>query len=405
MQAPGSLPTLTSGRLATIVASRLVLNAIFRLTYPLIPFAAASFGASTGAVTWLVTIQVLAGLASPLGGWLGDRFGYRDTMSLGLAVVCCGAIGAALAPGLGTTVAALGIAGLGMAIYQPAMQAYVSVLTPLARRGRALGVVEFAWSLAGILAVPPLVGLAERTRSLQAPFGVLAVCTFAARLLGHRVLPAERHRTRRPEDQRESLRPLLAQPMFWSLLLFLWLALSGVETIFIVQAPWLAANFGASPQQIGNTLVAFGIGELIGVSLATAFTDRIGKVRAPLIGYTTAALIYVLLPLLGRDWPSYILLFMLLAIAFEFAIVASFALTSALDPARRGVVMAGAALTMTTGRAGGSRIGSWLYESTNILVNGLVAAVLTLIGVLIASRVRPQERDHDTKEAEVVTIL
>src|SRR3712207_7712307 len=112
-------PTLTSSRLATLVASRFVVNAIFRLTYPLLPVAAAAYGASTAEVTWLVTIQVLAGLASPLGGWLGDRYGYRDTMSLGLAIVSTGVGTAAVVSTLNAMIAALGVVGFGMAIYHP----------------------------------------------------------------------------------------------------------------------------------------------------------------------------------------------------------------------------------------------------------------------------------------------
>ena len=117
---------LTYPRLATIVASRLVLNAIFRVVYPLVPFAALHFGVPARMATWLVTIQVLAGLASPIGGWLGDRRGYRTTMLLGLAVVLVGTAAVAIVKGLPATVAAFGLVGVGTAIYQPAMQAYVS---------------------------------------------------------------------------------------------------------------------------------------------------------------------------------------------------------------------------------------------------------------------------------------
>src|SRR5688500_11936528 len=159
LQHPISNPLLTPGRLAIIVASRLMLNAIFRVAYPLVPFVAASFGVSLRAATWLVTIQVLAGLASPLGGWLSDRRGYRGTMLLGLGISCVGAVGVALAGEFATLVAALAVIGLGTAMYQPSMHAYVGELTPLARRGRALGIVELSWSLAGIIAVSPIVAV------------------------------------------------------------------------------------------------------------------------------------------------------------------------------------------------------------------------------------------------------
>ena len=59
--------------------------------------------------------------------------------------------------------------------------------------------------------------------------------------------------------------------------------------------------------------------------------------------------------------------------------------------------MAGSALAGQLGRAGGSRIGVPLYESANIVANGVVAAALTLMGVAVALiGVRPQEQDHES---------
>ena len=387
-----SNPLLTPGRLAIIVASRLMLNAIFRVTYPLVPFVAATFGVSLRAATWLVTIQVLAGLASPLGGWLSDRRGYRGTMLLGLGISCVGAVGVALAREFAMIVAALAVIGLGAAIYQPSMHAYVGELTPLARRGRALGIVELSWSLAGIIAVSPIVAVVIWSGELRLPFGLLALLILVMLLLSAFSLPPEqRHRA---QHEALSFRRVIGQPHILAFLLFLWFAVCGQEVLFIAQVPWLTQRFNASPQTISVALFVFGLGELAGVFLVTIFADRIGRLRAPLLGFTGAALIYVLLPILSQTWTIYLGLFALFALAFEFAIVSSFALASGLDPAARGTVMAGSTVATATGRAAGSRIGVPLIESTSIVFNGAVAAVLTLIGVLIAGfLVRPQESE------------
>ncbi len=188
--APTSL-TLTFPRLATIVASRFVLNTIFRSSYPLVPFIAARYGASTTAATWIVTVQVLAGLASPLGGWLGDRHGYRQTMLLGLLVACLGVGGVALVDTLPLLVLSLACVGLGTTLYLPSMQAYVSALTPFAQRGRAFGLVELAWSMAGILGVTPVVALAERSDGLQLPYATLAILLLVVLVLSWTALPRE----------------------------------------------------------------------------------------------------------------------------------------------------------------------------------------------------------------------
>lgn len=406
MRAERAEPSLTYPRLATIVASRIVLNAIFRVAYPLVPFVVAHFGVSTETATWLVTIQVVAGLASPLGGWLGDRYGHRTIMITGLLIVLIGTLAVALAPSITLIVAALGLTGLGTATYQPCMQAYVSNLTSFAQRGRALGAVELSWSIAGIFAVPVLIAIAERTGGIHILFATLAGLVTLAVLLSITVLPSERESAQKRALSAPSIRSVLRQPSFLGLVLFLWLVLCGQEVLFIAQAPWLAGRFGASPQEIGNTIFVFGLGELLGATLATAFTDRLGKIRAPLLGYTGAALVYVLLPLLAHTWSTYLPLFGLYGLLFEFAIVSSFSLASSINPIARGQVMSGSNLATQTGRATGSWIGVRLFEATNIVVNGIVAAVLTVIGIIVvASSVRPQETDHRATESEAVRIL
>jgi predicted MFS family arabinose efflux permease len=401
---PAPPRALGSSRLAIIVASRLVLNTIFRVTYPLVPIVAAQYGVSLRAATWLVTVQVLAGLVSPLGGWLSDRQGYRPTMLLGLSISGIGALLAVFATQLAMLLAALTLVGLGTALYQPSMHAYVSELTPLARRGRALGIVELSWSLAGIIGISPILALIAWSGNLAVAFGLLAALILVMLGTSAVYLPDEQqHRTR---GSRPSFRRVMAQPHLLALLLFLWLAVCGQEVLFIAQVPWLTEYFLASPQRIGLALFVFGWGELVGVMLVTAFADRIGRLRAPLLGFVGVACVYVLLPVLSLNWPAYLVMFGLFALAFEFAIVSSFALASGVDPTARGTVMAGSTVATATGRAAGSRIGVPVYEMTSLLVNGIVAAGLTLIGVVLAALyVQPREQDVMLSEDEAVRVL
>lgn len=315
--------SLTYPRLAIIVASRLLLNALFRVAYPLIPFIATRFGVSLEAATWLVTAQVLAGLLSPIGGWLGDRQGYRRTMQIGLLISTLGALVLAFASSFPGVIAAATIIGVGLAIYQPSMQAFVSDHVPLARRGRALGIVELAWSMAGILAVPLLVRVIEWNGDIRLPFSIIAILLLVLLVIGTQSLPAD-YRHPNQVTARPRLRDVLLRPSVAFLLLFMWLSLVGEEVLFIAQVPWLVDHFSATPESISNALFFFGIGELVGVLLVTAFADRIGKVRAPIIGYAAAVVVYLLLPIFGSTWESYLLCFMLFAVAFEFGIVASF---------------------------------------------------------------------------------
>lgn len=377
---------LSRGRLATIVASRFVLNAIFRIAYPLVPFLAVHFGVSTEQATWIVTIQVLFGVVSPIGGWLGDRIGYRTTMLLGLSFVLIGVLIAALASSLVQLVAAYGLCGIGVSLYQPAMQAYVSALTPYHQRGRAVGLVELSWALAGMLAVPPLMWLVEAQRSLVGVFTIFAVALGIVTIATFRALPLETSSANATHSTPISFRVVLNNRSVLGLLAFVFLALAGVEVLFIAQAPWTTVQFGASLADLGTAAFVFGIGELGGSSASAIFTDRLGKRRAAIIGFSLTTLIYLALPVLSVNWVAYLVCYLFFALCVEFAIVATLTLASTVSTVGRATVMAFTVTAVQVSRAAASLIGVQVWELSSIYVNGILAAALTLMGVAVALR-------------------
>ncbi|KPV50099.1 MFS transporter, partial [Kouleothrix aurantiaca] len=150
MAQPGA-DTLTAGQLAAVTLGRLGLNVAYRIVYPLQPFLADRLHVSLYTVSALITVQVLASAASPLGGALADTRGERNTMSLGLALFCAGAALCALAGSFGGFLAGYALIGLAVALYQPSAQAYISARTSYARRGQALGVFETSWAGAALV--------------------------------------------------------------------------------------------------------------------------------------------------------------------------------------------------------------------------------------------------------------
>jgi predicted MFS family arabinose efflux permease len=380
--------------LATIVASRFALNAVFRVTYPLVPFIALSYSVTAEQATWIVTIQVLCGLASPLGGWLGDRLGYRRTMALGAALVLLGAFGAALAPSLPLLIVAFGLCGLGISVYQPPMQAYVSALTPYHLRGRAVGLVELSWALAGILAVPSLMWLVERQESIVGAFTLLGVCLTLVTLATLFILPNPPAQPRDDATNAGGPGAVLRNPNVLGMLGFVFLTLGGLEMLFIVQSPWAAERFNASLVDLGLAAFVFGLGEIGGSLGSTLLTDRLGKRRAATIGFGLAAIVYLLLPLLSVSWPVYLICFFFFALFAEFGIVAALTFASTVSLVSRATVMALTVMAIQVSRAISSRIGVPLWEATSLSVNGVVAALLTLVGIAVALRYAHEAERH-----------
>jgi EmrB/QacA subfamily drug resistance transporter len=90
------------------------------------------------------------------GAALGDRFGRRLMLSIGLGIFTLASAAAALAPSIAALNAARAVQGLGGAIVMPLTLTILSAAVPAERRGLALG----AWGgISGLaVAIGPLVG-------------------------------------------------------------------------------------------------------------------------------------------------------------------------------------------------------------------------------------------------------
>jgi predicted MFS family arabinose efflux permease len=377
---------LSSGRLATLVASRFVLNAIFRVAYPLVPFIALRFGIPTEQATWIVTIQVLMGLTSPCGGWLGDRIGYRTTMICGLGMMLLGTLGIAAGQSLPMLIAGYGACGLGVALYQPAAQAYIGAFTSYAERGRAVGLIEMSWALAGIVAIPPLTWLIQTQQSLAGPFALLSLLVGASICATWLGLPADEAHLRGSGTGDGSFTAIVGNRSVLGLIVFMFLALGGWETLFIVQAPWATERFNATLTDLGTAAFVFGLGELGGSLGSALITDRLGKRRAAMLGFAITALLYLAQPLVSVNWISYLLCYVLFAVFVEFSIVASLTLATTISTVGRATVIALVITAVQTGRTIGSQIGVPILNASSLFVNCLIASALTLAGVAIVLR-------------------
>jgi EmrB/QacA subfamily drug resistance transporter len=114
-------------------------------------------GASIEQLEWTVNAYTLTFAVFLLtGAALGDRFGRRRLLIIGLGIFTAASAAAALAPSAEWLIAARAVQGIGGAIVTPLTLTILSAAVPASRRGAALGV----WSgVAGLaVAMGPLVG-------------------------------------------------------------------------------------------------------------------------------------------------------------------------------------------------------------------------------------------------------
>src|SRR4029434_4500355 len=122
-----------------------------------LPVIREDLGAGLGGLEWTVNAYTLTFAVLLLtGAALGDRFGRRRMLALGLFIFTASSAAAALAPSAGALIAARAAQGVGGAIVTPLTLTILSAGVPATRRGAFIG----AWSgIAGLaVAFGPLFG-------------------------------------------------------------------------------------------------------------------------------------------------------------------------------------------------------------------------------------------------------
>jgi len=112
---------------------------------------------SVGALEWTLTAYnvCLAGLMMTAAA-LGDRFGRRRMMIVGIAAFTAGSAISALSPAIGWLIAGRGVQGIGAALIAPLALPLLSAAYEPDRRGRALGILVGVTGLATFAG--PLIG-------------------------------------------------------------------------------------------------------------------------------------------------------------------------------------------------------------------------------------------------------
>lgn len=367
-----------------LLAGRWTLNTAFRVVYAILPFIATSFMIDQRTASLLVTIQVGAALASPLGGTLADRRGERETMLWGLGMFCVGALICALASRFVPFVLGYGLIGLGTALYHPAGQSYASARTPYAQRGRVLGILELSWAFSALLGVSLLTQTVKITDSRSAVFVIqlsLGLLVLVATFLGLRNI--QHHSDASEQSARRINARAFLQPHVIGALALAFGMILGTELIFVAYATWLERDFGATIAQAGLVFSLLGVVEFVGSGGSALIVDRLGKRRSVLAGLALCGLTQALLPFSAGNWPLFLVLFLLFDLAFEYAIVSYFPLISGAVPQARGTILSISVAVIGAGRVIGSLLGPLLWINYGFIANGLYAALISLVSLVV----------------------
>lgn len=290
-----SRSTLSEGRLLFLLGSVQFVNVLdFVMVMPLGPDFALALGIPTnqlGLITGAYTAAAaVAGLA--VSSFL-DRFDRRSAMVwtlLGLAIGTC--LGG-LATGLWSLVLARIVAGV---FGGPATSVCLSILTdaiPVERRGRAMGRVMGAFSVASVVGIPVGLELASLGAWHTPFFTVAGLCVAAALASATQLPPMVGHL--RTEGQRVSSKDL---PSFLSngpvLLSFSCSALAMIGAFAIITnlSSFVQFNLGYPREALGMLYMIGGVVTFFSMRIAGNAVDRWGAPRIVSVG--TAALLTVI---------------------------------------------------------------------------------------------------------------
>lgn len=122
-----------------------------------LPTLRSDLGGSVGTLEWTMNAYYLAFACLLItAAGLGDRFGRRRVLGLGLAVFALASAAAALAPGIGALIAARAVQGGAAAAVLPLTLTVISEAYPAETRGKAIGIWGALLGAGGVLG--PLVG-------------------------------------------------------------------------------------------------------------------------------------------------------------------------------------------------------------------------------------------------------
>ncbi|MBW2441833.1 MAG: MFS transporter [Deltaproteobacteria bacterium] len=363
---------------------KFILNTTRRFVYPFAPVLSRGLGVPLTAITSLIALNWAAGSLAIFAGPLADRLGYRLMMITGMVLLAVGLLVSGLFPLYAVVLVALFLAALGKAVFDPAVQAYVSDHVPYRRRGLVIGVLEFSWAGSALLGIPALALIIDRF-GWRSPFfvmGLLAVLGIA--LLVLLIPPVERDPAGSGSgiDLKTVWQEVLHKRSARGALAFVFLVSAANDTLFVVYGAWLENAFGLSIVALGLGTGTIGLAELLGETLTATLADRIGLKRSVMTGLTICIILYVLLPLVSQTiFMAFASLF-LIFVTFEFVAVTSVSMATELLPRARATMMATFMGAAGLGRVAGALIGGPVWLFGGIFATGIAAALISALALV-----------------------
>lgn len=405
---------LSESRLLLLLGAVQFINVVdFVMVLPLGPDFARALGIPAHQLGLVAgSYTAAAAIVGLLAASFLDRFDRRLALLIAMLGLVMGTLAGGFATGLGSMLLARVLAG---AFGGPATSLAMSILSdavPPERRGRAVGKVMGAFSLAAVVGVPAGLELA-RLGGWQLPFFVIAGLGVVVALAVAAAMPPMRGHLNATGRRVAPLRPLFQFARERAVLLALAgtaVAMAGSFSIISNLSAYVQFNLGYPREQLGLLYMAGGCVSFFSMRLAGWSVDRWGAPGVVAAG-TALVVIVIGLGFLGeRSLLPVVGIFVGFMLANSTRIVALNALTTRVPPpADRARFMSLQSSVQHLSTSAGAGLSSWvLHERADQHLEGMPSLAAFAIGmslllpiVVLALHRRVRARDAERNAAAV----
>jgi len=366
-------------KLATYTLIRVVMNTAYRMIYPFLTVFARGLGVDISMISGLVANRAIVGAFDPFVFPFIETRGRKFGMLLGLGLFVGGMGLVALHPSLSTLGIGLIFGLIGKQIFDPSLTSYIADHVVYEKRGTAIAITEFAWSLAFIIGIPAM-GLLIARSTWSAPFFVLGILGLVAFLYVALTLTDSEKPVHHQDGMFGNVKQIITTPTVLVALSIGLTVTAANEVVNLMFGVWLEDSFKLQIAALAGASAIIGLSELGGESMVALFVDRIGKVRAAGFGIVGNCLAAILLPIIGRSEIGALIGLFLFYITFEFTLVSMIPLMTEVMPSARATTLSFAGAAGSIGRAIGALLAPTLYALGFTFVTG-TAILFNLLGL------------------------
>lgn len=293
------LSSVVERRVIILVALVQLVNVLdFVMVMPLGPDFARALAIDEARLGWVGgSYTAAAAVSGLLSARFLDRFDRRSALAVAMLGLVVSTAAGGMAQGLGSMMVARVAAGLFGGPATSLSLAIVADVVPPERRGKAMGVVMAAFSVASVIGVPAGLAAAQ-AGSWRTPFFALAVCGLAVTAYAVSQLPSMRLHL---AGLRTTATPTLALLRRREMQLMLAAAAAMMFSIFMI-VPYVRSfivnNHGYPDDEILYLYLAGGTASFLVVQLTGRAVDRFGSTPVAAFGtvLVTACLLIGFLP-------------------------------------------------------------------------------------------------------------